>query len=160
MNSFEKQTTRSGSRRMAFLCALVFSLGAVFGMLAGGVHRLSASSSMTDAPAFAIFEETWNLVQERYVLPEELDETDLIYGAARGMVEAVGDTGHSAFLDPVEAQSFRASLNGELIGVGIRIEFNGEYPQVIAPIDGSPAESAGIESGDFILKIDGRDTAE
>ncbi|MGD9712557.1 MAG: S41 family peptidase, partial [Thermomicrobiales bacterium] len=72
---------------------------------------------------------------------------------------AVGDTGHSAFLDPVEAQSYRASLNGELIGVGIRIEFNGEYPQVIAPIDGSPAESAGIESGDFILKIDGRDTS-
>ena len=123
----------------------------IAGSLSIGLHQLSASSSMTDSPAFATFEETWKLRPGRYVLPDELDDTELMYGAARGMVEAVGDVGHSAFLDPVEAQSFRASLSGELIGIGVRLEFVGRYPEIVDTIAGSPAAAAGIESGDVIL---------
>jgi carboxyl-terminal processing protease len=152
-----KRGKREGAK-LPIALAMVFSLGMLAGVLIGGGGRLGASSSATDTPAFAIFQQTWDLVQDHYVLPDELDDTELMYGAARGMVEAVGDVGHSAFLDPVEAQAFRASLNGELIGIGVRLVFRGQHPEVVSPIKGSPAEAAGIEAGDLIVEIEGRDT--
>jgi len=147
------------SSRLVVAGAVIFALGMLAGSLTSTITSIGASSSMSDTPAFAVFEETWNLVHDQYVLPEELDDTELMYGAARGMVEAVGDVGHSAFLDPVEAQSFQSALRGELIGIGVRLEFTGKYPEIVEPIAGSPADAAGIESGDVILAIDGRDTS-
>ncbi|MEZ4500678.1 MAG: S41 family peptidase [Thermomicrobiales bacterium] len=158
MESNDLSQSRFASLRTSVVLAIVFAIGTVAGMLIDGGSTSRASSSLTDSPAFEVFEETWNLVQDRYVLPDELDDTELMYGAARGMVEAVGDVGHSAFLDPVDAQSFRASLSGELIGIGVRLEFTGRFPEVVEPIRDSPAEIAGIESGDLIVAIDGRDT--
>lgn len=148
-----------GRWRLPLLMSAVFLVGLIAGSVTSGLESLGASSSVADSPAYAIFEETWNLVQDKYVLEEEIDDTELMYGAARGMVQTLGDVGHSAFLDPVEAQSFKASLAGELIGIGVRLRFNGEYPEVIEPIRGSPAEEAGIESGDLILAIHGESTA-
>lgn len=159
MQLSNKPNDRFGRTRLTVAAVAIFMLGMLAGSLTGGASHLSASSSLADTPAFAIFEETWNYVHDQYVLPEELDDTELMYGATRGMVEAVGDVGHSAFLDPAEAQAYNASLGGELIGIGVRLEFTGKYPEILEPLNDSPAEAAGIESGDVILQIDGQDTS-
>jgi carboxyl-terminal processing protease len=144
---------------LALLLPAIFLLGFVGGQVVDvGPRQSGASSSYEDHPAFASFQESWDLVHERYVVPEEIDDEALIYGAAEGMVEALGDTGHSSFLNPTDAEAFRASLKGELIGIGVRIDFDSEFPTVIAPISGSPADNAGIEAGDIIMSIDGAAT--
>ncbi len=71
------------------------------------------------------------------------------------MVDSLGDSGHSSFLDPEEATVYRAALDGELVGLGISIEYQNREPVVVAPIKHSPAEEAGIRSGDIIVEIDG-----
>jgi carboxyl-terminal processing protease len=145
--------------RLAVLIIATFVLGLVAGQFIGvGPRHSGASSSITNHPQFESLKDTWDLVHNNYVLPEELDDAELLYGAASGMMAAVGDTGHSAFLDPVDAKAFRASLKGELIGVGLRISFDGEFPAVVAPIDGSPAQDAGIKPDDTIMEIDGVST--
>ncbi len=159
MQTSDTRRPQLGPTRLTIAAVVIFAVGLLAGSLTSGAGQLSATSSIADTPAYAIFEETWNLVHDQYVLPGELDDTELMYGATRGMVEAVGDVGHSAFLDPAEAKAFSASLSGELIGIGVRLEFTGKYPEILAPLNGSPAEAAGIESGDVILKIDGQDTS-
>ncbi len=60
-----------------------------------------------------------------------------------------------AFSIPSEAKIFRSALDGELIGLGISIEYQNREPVVVAPIKNSPAEEAGIKAGDTIVEIDG-----
>jgi carboxyl-terminal processing protease len=128
-----------------------------------GVDRFTADnadaeSTLTQAPEFAILEQTWNLIQNDYVALDQVDQQDLFYGAAAGMVDALGDTGHSTFLNPREAESFNASQEGEFVGIGIQLDFQTGQPVVAFPIDGSPAMKAGIRSRDVIMAVNGTQT--
>lgn len=116
--------------------------------------------SLADLEEFQILEETYNIIREDYVLSEDFTEEDLIYGASRGMVDALGDEGHSRFLDPEEAEQFELSSRGELVGIGIQVDTEVVPPRVIMPIQNSPAFEAGIQAGDLILSIDGVPTTE
>ncbi len=120
----------------------------------------TAATMLTELPEFSILEQTYDAIRNNYVQSDDISDEELIYGASQGMVEAVGDTGHSTFLDPDEADLFESSLKGELIGVGIYVDQTGPLPVVIAPIDQSPAYEAGIKSGDVIIAIDGTLTAD
>lgn len=125
-----------------------------------GTHDATAATIFTELPEFAILEETYNAIRENYVQSDDISDKDLIYGASQGMVEALGDEGHSTFLSPEEAERNEASLRGELIGIGVYVDRTGPMPVVIAPIDNSPAYDAGIKSGDVIVAIDGTLTAD
>ena len=125
-----------------------------------GGAEAGAASSLTDSPTFEIFQATWNLIQDSYVATGEIDEASLLHGASRGMVESLGDTGHSRFLDPNEAALYEAAITGKYIGVGIRLDISNDLPVVAEAIDGSPAAAAGIRAGDVILGIDGVGTAK
>lgn len=124
----------------------------------GGGSGAGASSSFTDSKEFQVLQETWDLVHDQYVEGAQVSDQELIYGASRGMIDSLGDTGHSRFLDPQEAQDFEASLKGEVIGIGVYVDFQTGQPVVITPIDGSPADIAGIKPGDIIFEIDGTNT--
>jgi carboxyl-terminal processing protease len=115
-----------------------------------------AADTFTEHEDFDVLESTWDLIQNNWVLADETDDQDLIYGAASGMVEALGDEGHSAFLDPEQAEQFNESSAGEFTGVGIEIGIRDNNVVVIAPIDNSPAMEAGIKSGDVIIAVDGQ----
>lgn len=138
----------------------------VLGGFAGGfiaaetisLRETNASTSISDQPDYSILQTVWDLIHEEFVDPDAIDGQTLIYGAARGMVESLGDAGHSSFLDPAEAKVYRAALGGELIGLGISVEYQNREPVVVAPIKNSPAEEAGIEAGDVIVEIDGTPT--
>jgi carboxyl-terminal processing protease len=139
---------------------LIVTIAGTFlaGMLTGevaGPLETTASTSLIDEPGFATLQSVWDLIHEQFVDPDSIDDQALMYGAARGMVDSLGDKGHSTVLDPDEAKAFRAALSGELIGLGISIEYEEGEPVVVAPVKNSPAEEAGIKSGDVIVEIDG-----
>ena len=145
---------------LAVVLVATFGAGAVSDRIVGdGGSDAGAASSLTDLPEFQTFQETWDLIHENYVDEEAIDDKALIYGATKGMVESLGDTGHTTFLDPEEAKAYEESTRGELIGIGVQIDYTSGRPVVIAPIDGSPADEAGIRAGDVIAEVDGQATA-
>jgi carboxyl-terminal processing protease len=104
---------------------------------------------------FAPFWEAWNLVHEQYV-NQPVDDTVLMQGAIRGMMEAVGDD-YTYYMDPRVYEVESTSLSGEYQGIGAYVDTQGEYLTIVSPIEGSPAKAAGMRPGDQIIAIDGED---
>lgn len=161
-SSVESQRPSPGAtqRRAIKRLGILVLIASIFlaGMLTGevsGPSRIDASSSISDQPGFETLQQVWDLIHDKFADPDAVDDESLLYGAAHGMVASLGDTGHSTFLDPEEAKSFRASLSGELVGLGISIEYQDGEPVIVAPIKDSPAEQAGLLPGDVIVEIDG-----
>lgn len=143
-------------QRAAVAGMVALSFGAGLGVdRLGGVD---ASSTLSEAEGYDTLEETWDLIQNDYVAIDDLTEEELLQGATRGMVDALGDTGHSVYLTPVEAEAFNASNEGEFVGIGIQIDYETGRPVVVAALDDSPAQDAGLRTGDVIVSIDGTST--
>lgn len=104
---------------------------------------------------FQPFWEAWDIVHEQYV-DQPVEDTALMQGAIRGMLEALGDE-HTSFMDPEEFKAANESLAGEYEGIGAYVDTDGEWMTIISPIPGSPAEAAGLRSGDAIIAVDGED---
>ena len=111
------------------------------------------------APAdFGVFWQALKLTQDNFVDTGKLTDQNLTWGAIRGMIDALGDTGHSVFLTPDELKAEQASLQGKLTGVGVIVDQRSGAPVVVSVIDGSPAAAAGIRPGDTIVAVDGQPT--
>jgi len=103
---------------------------------------------------FSLFWEAWRTLEDKFVEPERLDIQEMIYGAISGMVKALEDP-YTTFLDPEKSKIFSEDISGEFEGVGMEIGIREEELQVIAPLEGTPAQRAGLRAGDKIIKIDG-----
>ena len=101
---------------------------------------------------FSLFWETWHKLQERYVDTTKLDVQKMIYGAISGMVGSLKDP-YTVFLNPNEAKKFLDDVTGHFEGVGMEIGIKKGQLQIISPIEGTPAQKAGLRAGDKILKI-------
>ncbi len=108
---------------------------------------------------FAPFWQVWDIVTSRYLERDQIDPQKLVWGAIAGMVKAIGDP-YTAFLTPEENREVKEELEGVYSGVGIQLGFKDKKLVVIAPLSGTPAEAAGVQAGDFILKIDDKETAD
>jgi carboxyl-terminal processing protease len=160
MNSASDELPKPRPRRLRPPYLLAFTF--VFGLGAGMVFdRWSLMAFVpTDAVAnFRLIAEAWNLIERYYVDRAALDPQKLTYGAIAGMVDALGDTGHSVFLTPGLVKQLESTERGELKGVGVQIKIKDRQMVIVAPIDGSPAQRAGLRSGEIILSVDGRDIA-
>ena len=104
---------------------------------------------------FSLFWNVWELLKNKYVDTGSLDAQKLFYGAIKGMMQATGDP-YTTFLDPIENQKFGEDISGNFEGIGAELGIKGGILTVIAPLQGTPAEKAGIRSGDKIIKIDGK----
>ncbi|MEK7565951.1 MAG: S41 family peptidase [Patescibacteria group bacterium] len=107
---------------------------------------------------FDLFWKVWERVAQQYVDKEKLDPQKMVYGAISGMVAAIGDP-YTIFLPPKENRESKESLNGSFEGIGAQLGIKEKRIIVVAPISGMPAEKAGIKTGDWILKVDGKETA-
>lgn len=101
---------------------------------------------------FSLFWKVWDTLEESYYDQSKIIPADLVYGAIKGMVDAVGDP-YTTFLIPRENEIIQEDLQGNFEGVGIQIGFRGSRLAVIAPLPGSPADKAGVEPGDLIIGI-------
>ena len=105
---------------------------------------------------FRPFWQSWDVVKEYYV-DQPVDQELMMRGAIRGMLESLGDE-HTSYLDPQTFEETRAVLDGEEYeGIGAWVDIRGDYLTIISPMPGSPAEKAGLRSGDQVLAIDGED---
>jgi carboxyl-terminal processing protease len=136
--------------RILGLAACAFAAGLVFA-------RPLSAGRFDPYRKLSIFSKVLSYIENNYV--EDISESDLMYGAARGLTDVLDP--HSRFMDPDEYERLRKETEGdsEITGIGIDLEKRKRGLVVISPIEGSPAARAGMEPGDLIRKIDGTDTA-
>lgn len=96
----------------------------------------------------------WQLITDHYVHTEKITPQEASYKAMEAMVNSLNDP-YTNFLRPVTAKDYKDQLEGEISGIGAQVEMKDNIVTVVAPISGSPAEKAGVQGGDQIVKIDG-----
>jgi carboxyl-terminal processing protease len=133
---------------------LVMALLTVVIVTSGVHHRVVATDDAYDT--LKVFSEVLTLVRHNYV--ESTDSRELIFGAIRGMLEALDP--HSSFMPPDLYKEMQIETQGSFGGLGIEITVRERYLTVVAPIDGTPADRAGIVAGDRIIRIDGVPTKD
>jgi carboxyl-terminal processing protease len=101
---------------------------------------------------FKLFWDVWNDVNTTY-LERPVDPQKMMYGAIQGMVASLGDP-YTSFLPPKVNEAVNGDLNGEYKGIGAELGMKDGILIIVAPMDGSPAKSAGLKAGDMILAID------
>jgi len=134
-------------------------LGVAAALAGNAIAGRQSDAAQAPAPATLpweearLFAEVYERIKREYV--DEVDDHELMEKAVRGMVAALDP--HSAFLDSEEFEEIRLSTMGSYPGVGIEVVAEDAGVKVLRPIEGSPAEAAGMLSGDYIVKIDGVD---
>ncbi|MDQ2652971.1 MAG: S41 family peptidase [Chloroflexota bacterium] len=148
-------------RVTAGLVAGALGFGVLIGSgMPGGLASTLADDSLTGRPEFATLERTWELIHSEWAAPEDIDDSALIYGAARGMVDAIGDQGHSAFLDPEMVKEQASEEASSYVGIGVEVDSRCGVPVVTSTFKGSPARDAGMQPGDVIEAVDGESTRQ
>lgn len=129
-----------------------FGLGIYFG-------KLQCKICPPEEIDFSLFWEAWQKLQGKYVDEEKFDVQKMIYGAISGMVKSLEDP-YTVFLNPEDTRRFIEDVKGTFEGVGMEIGIRKGQLQVIAPLEGTPAQKAGLRAGDKIIKINDTLTAD
>lgn len=111
--------------------------------------------ALTTDELFKPFWETWKIVHDQFV-NQPVDDLELMRGAIRGMLNALGDP-YTSYMDPFEYEQANAPLDGEYEGIGAWVDITGEYLTIISPMKDSPAEKAGLRPDDQVRAVDGDD---
>jgi len=138
------------------LILVVLVLATAFGAYMVGRSQSPATLNEEDRENVALYAEALDTVRKNYVDQKSIDPKKETYGAIEGMLATLGDGGHTRFLTPAEREQNDRSLSGTYVGIGVQLEEKKGEVVVAAPIDGSPAEEAGISSDDVLLAVDGK----
>jgi carboxyl-terminal processing protease len=145
-------------RRVVIVRVMALVLVMLVLMLAAylyGLSRSPAGITEEDRESVALFVEALRAVQDDYVDQEAVDPEEQTYGAIKGMIDTLGDEGHTRFLSPEEVERSREAVSSTYVGIGVRLEEKDDEIVVKASMDGSPAEETGIQSGDVLVAVDG-----
>lgn len=154
----------------------IFALGVAVGYanrppiqkIAGLLNKETVVVSPDTMVDFSPFWETWNAIDNKF-MPADGEATSTspqdpkkemqkrVWGAIGGLVDSLGDP-YSVFMPPSEAKIFEENIQGNFGGVGMEIGIRDNILTVIAPLKNTPAERAGLLSGDKILAIDDKST--
>lgn len=127
-------------------------LGAISALqIAGPVIAQTSEEKANIYEQLDLFGDIFERIRAQYV--EEVDEADLIEAAINGMLTSLDP--HSSYLSPDDAKEMRFQTRGEFGGLGIEVTQQDGFVKVVSPMDDTPADQAGIESGDFITHVDG-----
>ena len=136
----------------------------VLGFIAGGIfiNQIDKTALMAQAKngsedknrvyeQLNLFGEVFDRIRSGYV--EDVNSSDLISAAIRGMLTSLDP--HSGYMPPESFQDMQVDTRGAFGGLGIEVTQEDGFVKVVAPMDGTPASEAGIQSGDFITHVDG-----
>jgi len=147
---------RGRDRTAALVLAFVVILVATaYGAYLYGRSQSPAGLGEEDKKSLALYAEALDTVRDDYVGREDIDPKKQTYGAIEGMLDTLGDEGHTRFLTPEERQENRDSLSGSYVGIGVTLESKDEEIVVESPIEGSPAKEAGVRDGDVVVAVGG-----
>ncbi len=136
-------------------------MAAVGGVVAGAlivtqwVGPLVAQTAGKDTSVYQqldLFGDVFERIRAQYV--EEADSKKLIEAAVNGMLTSLDP--HSSYMNAEDYAAMQVETKGEFGGLGIEVTQQDGYVKVVSPIDGTPADKAGITSGDLIIKVDGK----
>jgi carboxyl-terminal processing protease len=160
---------RVKSLRIIILLIIAGLIGYYFGInnvkLSWKNYIPSAVVTNKEAPTtlsnvdFSAFWTVWRKVEENYYDKTKLDPTKMLNGAIQGMLSTLGDP-YTVYLPPVQNTSFKDGMAGQFSGIGAELGMKDGQIIVMAPLEGSPAEKAGVKAGDAILKINNELTAD
>ena len=136
--------------------ALAAATGSVLGLLAttqiaGPLIAQEADRNTSVYEQLDLFGDIFERIRAQYV--EEVDSAKLIEAAINGMLTSLDP--HSSYLSPDDANDMRVQTRGEFGGLGIEVTQQDGWVKVVSPMDGTPADTAGIQSGDLITAVDG-----
>ena len=136
----------------------------VLAFLGGWFARQHLDQTTFDASnqsrAYAqLVQQAWTDIDQRYVDRKAINYQKMAYAAINAMVNTLGDTAHSHFMDPQTVQGQNQQLNGKPIGIGLYLheDLTNKKWVVSAALPGTPADKAGIKSGDVIVTFNGVD---
>jgi carboxyl-terminal processing protease len=140
-----------------WLLGPVIGAGLLAGTLGVTAFAVPTSSNASEKRAqtfrqLELFAEIVAKAQANYVT--EFDEAEAIEAAINGMLASLDP--HSSYLDPDDFKDMQAQTSGEYGGLGIEVTAQDGFVKVVSPMDGTPAQRAGIKSGDFLTAIDGK----
>jgi carboxyl-terminal processing protease len=144
-----------------FLLAGSFSAGVIVGWLIPSQSPMQANVTATvtaednTTTLFKPFWQAWDILHQNYI-DQPLNDTLLMQGAIRGMVDSLGDS-HTLYMTQAEYNSANVSLTGKYGGIGAYVSVNGAFLTITGTFEGSPAEKAGLKAGDEIIAVDGKD---
>ena len=121
-----------------------------------GVGNLEPDQQVT--ADFGVFWEAWQKLRDNHVRGGEATDQAFIYGAISGLTDSLKDP-NTVFFPPADSKKFEEDVIGEFGGIGAEIGIRNDQLVIVAPLENSPAEKAGLKAGDKILAIDGKNTA-
>ena len=146
------------SKRMITLITSVLLAAAL--ILSGTIGCSLFNETSSDTPEeLETFNDVWDIIFQEYVEKENLDADALAEGAIRGMLEALDDP-YTSYLDKTSYEEWSIDIQGSYEGIGAYVGEREGRVVIIAPIAGSPAEEAGIKSGDEILEVEGESISD
>jgi len=108
---------------------------------------------------FSLFWDAWRVIEKDYVNRGDLNRQNMIYGAITGLLDSLDDP-YSVFMEPENSKKFLDDIKGSFEGIGAEIGMRKGILTVISPLEGNPAQKAGLRAGDKILKVDDTLTAD
>jgi len=152
---------RRATRLVSGLLLLAIGLGG--GVTAGLVMPRAVGADPSPPPdvtrtlpeGYEVYQEALDIIRDFYVDPSAATDEALLEGSIRGMVDALGDTGHTVYLTREEVTAESDALDGTVIGIGVTVDERADGPLIISVLDGSPADQAGLRAGDRIVAVDG-----
>lgn len=124
------------------------------------IEGIANSESPEEVEAdFNQFWKVWSELKKSYYDPEALESEKMLQGAIKGMVESAPDS-YTEYMNPETSESFEENISGSFEGIGAEIGKKEGNLTVISPLEDSPADRAGLQSGDQIVKVDGEETKD
>jgi len=119
----------------------------------------TAGPAATTNLDYSLINHALEIIDQNYVDRPAIQAQPLTYGAVSGLVDALGDTGHSRFMTPDEVRQQQTLSTGQFEGIGAEVEMRNGGVTIVAPYDGSPAQRAGLHPGDVIVQVEGQSVA-
>ena len=147
--------------KIGFISILVFTVVFFAGFIIGQTTQISTPRLLfmnKDNDLDNLFKpyfQAWEIVHNQY-LEQPVNDTDLMQGSIRGMMDSLGDP-YSSYLDPEQFKEQNTPLEGEYTGIGAWVDTSGEFLVIISPMPNSPAEEVGLHPGDLVQEIDNED---